>query len=43
MAKKWHPDRNTKSAEEASDKFKKVLEAYETLSGVRKPDPVRGG
>ena len=32
LALKWHPDRNPKNQEEATEKFKKISEAYEVLS-----------
>lgn len=35
-AKKYHPDRNLHSTEESENKFKKITEAYDTLS-----DPIK--
>ena len=31
LAKRWHPDKNPNSAEEATRKFKEVSEAYKVL------------
>jgi len=35
MARKWHPDKNPNQSEEDAAQFKKILKAYETLSGKR--------
>ena len=43
LARKWHPDKNPNQTEEGANKFKEILEAYETLTGVRKAAPARGG
>jgi len=42
LARKWHPDKNPNQSEEDAQKFKDILEAFETLTGVRKADPVPG-
>jgi DnaJ family protein B protein 4 len=36
LALKWHPDRNTKQKELATENFKKISEAYEVLSDPEK-------
>jgi len=35
MARKWHPDKNPNQSEEDAAQFKKILKAYETLTGKR--------
>src|SRR4051812_24734943 len=34
LALRWHPDKNPNNAEEASNKFKLIREAYEVLSDL---------
>ena len=34
LAMKWHPDKNPQNLEAATEKFKKIAEAYETLGDV---------
>lgn len=36
LAMKWHPDKNPSNAEEASEMFKLISEAYDTLSDPQK-------
>ena len=40
LARKWHPDKNPNASEETAKKFKDILEAYETLTRVRKEEPI---
>jgi len=37
MALRWHPDKN--DSEEATEKFKRINCAYNTLTKVRRPEP----
>jgi len=36
LAKKWHPDKNPNNKEEATEMFKKITEAHETLIDTKK-------
>eukprot|EP00451_Oxyrrhis_marina_P028781 CAMPEP_0204359662 /NCGR_PEP_ID=MMETSP0469-20131031/37433_1 /ASSEMBLY_ACC=CAM_ASM_000384 /TAXON_ID=2969 /ORGANISM="Oxyrrhis marina" /LENGTH=98 /DNA_ID=CAMNT_0051347743 /DNA_START=47 /DNA_END=340 /DNA_ORIENTATION=+ len=36
MAIKWHPDKNPENKEAATEKFKKIAEAYEVLRDPQK-------
>lgn len=36
LAVKWHPDKNPGNAEEATEKFKKIAEAYDVLGNEEK-------
>lgn len=36
LAMKWHPDKNPQNVEEATEKFKKIAEAYDVLGNEEK-------
>lgn len=36
LAMKWHPDKNPENAEEATEQFKKIAEAYDVLGNEEK-------
>jgi DnaJ family protein B protein 6 len=36
LAMKWHPDKNPQNTEEATEKFKKIAEAYDVLGNEEK-------